>query len=78
MASIGSGNSIGKLSEERVEKAKKMHDAMAERAQNRIDSEQVTKAVMAKKAKKPAAVKTPATPKKPVAKNAAPKHGKNT
>ena len=77
------GSEIGKLSEERVEKAKKMHDAMAERAQNRIDSEQVTRAVAAKKAKKPAAaekpvaVKTPATPKKPVAKNAAPKPGKN-
>ncbi|MDG1294847.1 MAG: Sec-independent protein translocase protein TatB [Planktomarina sp.] len=78
------GSEIGKLSEERAEKAKKMHDAMAERAQNRIDTEQVTRAVVAKKAqkpaaaKKPAAVKTPATPKKPVAKNAAPKPGKNT
>ncbi|WP_347825972.1 Sec-independent protein translocase protein TatB [uncultured Planktomarina sp.] len=78
------GSEIGKLSEERAEKAKKMHDAMAERAQNRIGSEQVTRAVVAKKAQKPAAakkpapVKTPATPKKPVAKNAAPKPGKNT
>ena len=78
------GSEIGKLSEERAEKAKKMHDAMAERAQNRIDTEQVTRAVVAKKVqkpaatKKPAAVKTPATPKKPVAKNAAPKPGKNT
>ncbi len=78
------GSEIGKLSQERAEKAKKMHDAMAERAQNRIDTEQVTRAVVAKKAqkpaaaKKPAAVKTPATPKKPVAKNAAPKPGKNT
>ena len=78
------GSEIGKLSEERAEKAKKMHDAMAERAQNRIDSEQVTKAVMAKKAKKPAAAKKPApakksaTPKKPAAKKAAPKPGKDT
>ena len=84
------GSEIGKLSEERAEKAKKMHDAMAERAQNRIDTEQVTRAVAAKKAqkpaatkkpaaaKKPAAVKTPATPKKPLVKNGAPKPGKNT
>ena len=83
------GSEIGKLSEERAKNAKKMHDAMAERAQQRIDAEKVEQAaakeekkpVAAKKAsaaKKPAAKKTPATPKKRASKKAAPKPGKVT
>jgi len=97
------GSEIGKLSEERAEKAKKMHDAMAERAQQRLDAEKVTKAAAAQETQKPAAAKkkprrlrnlrqprnqrlrkksAPAkkstTPKKPAAKKAAPKPGKET
>ena len=70
------GSEIGKLSEERAKNAKKMHDAMAERAQQRIDAEKVEQAaakeeqkpVAAKKAsaaKKPAAAKRPAAKKTP-------------
>ena len=51
------GSEIGKLSEERAEKAKKMHDAMAERAQQRLDAEKVTKAAASKEIQKPAAAK---------------------
>ena len=61
------GSEIGKLSEERAEKAKKMHDAMAERAQQRLDAEQVTKAAAAQETQKPAAAKNPAPAKKPAA-----------
>ena len=61
------GSEIGKLSEERAEKAKKMHDAMAERAQQRLDAEKVTKVAAAQETQKPAAAKKPAPAKKPAA-----------
>ena len=61
------GSEIGKLSEERAEKAKKMHDAMAERAQQRLDAEKVTKAAVAQETQKPAAAKKTAPAKKPAA-----------
>ena len=61
------GSEIGKLSEERAEKAKKMHDAMAERAQQRLDAEKVTKAAAAHETQKPAAAKKTAPAKKPAA-----------
>ena len=87
------GSETGKLSKERAENAKKMHDAMGERAQMRIDAENMAKAAAEKEsAKKPspvkksappkkpeAAKKTPAPPKKPAAqKKAAPKSGTKT
>ena len=67
------GSEIGKLSEERAKKAKKMHDAMAERAQQRIDAEKVEQAAAKEEqkpvaAKKASAAKKPATAKKPAAK----------
>ena len=61
------GSEIGNLSEERAEKAKKMHDAMAERAQQRLDAEKVTKAAAAQETQKPAAAKKTAPAKKPAA-----------
>ena len=61
------GSEIEKLSEERAEKAKKMHDAMAERAQQRLDAEEVTKAAAAQETQKPAAAKKTAPAKKPAA-----------
>jgi len=61
------GSEIGKLSEERAEKAKKMHDAMAERAQQRLDAEKVTKAAASKEIQKTAAAKKPAAAKKSAA-----------
>ena len=67
------GSEIGKLSEERAKNAKKMHDAMAERAQQRIDAEKVEQAAAKEEqkpvaAKKASAAKKPATAKKPAAK----------
>ena len=61
------GSEIGKLSEERAEKAKKMHDAMAERAQQRLDAEKVTKAAAAQETQKPAPAKKSAATQKPAA-----------
>ena len=62
------GSETGKLSKERAENAKKMHDAMGERAQKRIDAENMAKAAAEKKsAKKPSPVKKSAPPKKPEA-----------
>ena len=67
------GSEIGKLSEERAKNAKKMHDAMAERAQQRIDAEKVEQAAAKEEqkpvaAKKASAAKKPAVAKKPAAK----------
>ena len=67
------GSEIGKLSEERAKNAKKMHDAMAERAQQRIDEEKVEQAAAKEEqkpvaAKKASAAKKPAPAKKPAAK----------
>ena len=65
---FGPGSETGKLSKERAENAKKMHDAMGERAQKRIDAENMAKAAAEKKsAKKPSPVKKSAPPKKPEA-----------
>ena len=81
------GSETEKLSKERAENAKKMHDAMGERAQKRIDAENMAKVAAEKEsAKKPSPIKksavaqkTPATPKKPAAnKKAAPKSGTKT
>ena len=62
------GSETGTLSKERAENAKKMHDAMGERAKKRIDEENMAKAAAEKKsAKKPLPVKKSAPPKKPEA-----------
>ena len=59
------GSETGKLSKERAENAKKMHDAMGERAQKRIDAENMAKAAAEKEStKKPSPVKKSAPPKK--------------
>ena len=60
------GSEIGKLSEERAKNAKKMHDAMAERAQQRIDAEKAEQAA-GKEEQKPAAAKKASDAKKPAA-----------
>jgi sec-independent protein translocase protein TatB len=65
------GSEIGKLSEERAKNAKKMHDAMAERAQQRIDAEKAEQAA-GKAEQKPEAAEKPAAAKKPAAKKPAP------
>ncbi|MAB87539.1 MAG: twin-arginine translocase subunit TatB [Rhodobacteraceae bacterium] len=60
------GSEIGKLSEERAKNSKKMHDAMAERAQQRIDAEKAEQAA-GKEEQKPAAAKKASDAKKPAA-----------
>ena len=64
------GSETGRLSEERAKNAKKMHDAMAERAQQRIDAEKAEQAA-GKAEQKPAPAEEPAT-KKLAAKKPAP------
>jgi sec-independent protein translocase protein TatB len=66
------GSETGRLSEERAKNAKKMHDAMAERAQQRIDAEKAEQAA-GKAEQKPAAAEKPAAAKKPAAKKPAAK-----
>jgi len=61
------GSETGKLSKERAENAKKMHDAMGERAQKRIDAENMAKAAEKEPAKKPSPLKKPAPTIKPEA-----------
>jgi len=65
------GSETGRLSEERAKNAKKMHDAMAERAQQRIDAEKAEQ-VAGKAEQKPEAAEKPAAAKKPAAKKPAP------
>jgi len=65
------GSETGRLSEERAKNAKKMHDAMAERAQQRIDAEKAAQAA-GKAEQKPEAAEKPAAAKKPAAKKPAP------
>jgi sec-independent protein translocase protein TatB len=65
------GSETGRLSEERAKNAKKMHDAMAERAQQRIDAEKAEQAA-SKAEQKPEAAEKPAAAKKPAAKKPAP------
>lgn len=65
------GSETGRLSEERAKNAKKMHDAMAERAQQRIDAEKAEQAA-GKAEQKPAPAQKPAAAKKPAAKKPAP------
>ena len=66
------GSETGRLSEERAKNAKKMHDAMAERAQQRIDAEKAEQAA-GKAEQKPAAAEKPAAAKKPATKKLAAK-----
>ena len=66
------GSETGRLSEERAKNAKKMHDAMAERAQQRIDAEKAEQAA-GKAEQKPAAADKPAAAKKPATKKLAAK-----
>ena len=66
------GSETGRLSEERAENAKKMHDAMAERAQQRIDAEKAEQEA-GKAEQKPAPAQKPAAAKKPAAKKPAAK-----
>ncbi|MDG0984130.1 MAG: Sec-independent protein translocase protein TatB [Planktomarina sp.] len=61
------GPELGKLSKERAEQAKKIHDAMAETALKRMDAEQVKKAAAAEESQKPAPAKKPAAAKKTAA-----------
>ena len=65
------GSETGRLSEERAKNAKKMHDAMAERAQQRIDAEKAAQAA-GKAEQNPEAAEKPAAAKKPAAKKPAP------
>lgn len=65
------GSETGRLSEERAKNAKKMHDAMAERAQQRIDAEKAEQAA-GKAEQTPAAAEKPAATKKPAGKKPAP------
>jgi sec-independent protein translocase protein TatB len=65
------GSETGRLSEERAKNAKKMHDAMAERAQQRVDAEKAEQAA-GKAEQKPEAAEKPAAAKKPAAKKPAP------
>jgi sec-independent protein translocase protein TatB len=66
------GSETGRLSEERAKNAKKMHDAMAERAQQRIDAEKAEQEA-GKAEQKPAAAEKPAAAKKPATKKPAAK-----
>ena len=66
------GSETEKLSKERAENAKKMHDAMGGGAQKRIDAEKMAKAAdkesaKPEPAKKPSSAKKPAPAKKPTA-----------
>ena len=65
------GSETGRLSEERAKNAKKMHDAMAERAQQRMDAEKAEQA-KGKAEQKPAAAEKPAAAKKSATKKPAP------
>ena len=61
------GSETEKLSKERAENAKKMHDAMGGGAQKRIDAEKMAKAAADKESAKPEPAKKPAPAKKPMA-----------
>jgi len=59
------GSETEKLSKERAENAKKMHDAMGGGAQKRIDAEKMAKAAADKESAKPEPAKKPSPAKKP-------------
>ena len=59
------GSETEKLSKERAENAKKMHDAMGGGAQKRIDAEKMAKAAADKESAKPEPAKKPSSAKKP-------------
>ena len=59
------GSETEKLSKERAENAKKMHDAMGGGAQKRIDAEKMAKAAANEESAKPESAKKPSPAKKP-------------